>query len=144
MSIVIFFNHHKPIKIKKIKQLLLILCFFYYPWLNFSYGSVVSSPSIELSVSSVWEPGFMVSEFVKISLQELKLITGKRLNLAERLSFKIAKGRMKRYLKHHPDILVADYLRAEEPEDREVNFILFFLCAGILVAVALLISLMHK
>ena len=129
---------------KRVKQLLLILCFFYYPWFNFSYGSVVPNPSIESSVSSGWEPGLMLSEFVKTSPQELKAITGEKLNFQERLSFKIVQGRMKRYLKHHPDILVTDYLQTDEANDRNLNFRWFFLVAAILVAVALLISLINK
>ena len=129
---------------KKIKKLLLILCFIYYPWFNFSYGSVASKTSIEFSVIYEWELGFMVSEFVKISMAELKLITGKRLNLAERLSFKIVQGRMKRYLKHHPDVLVADYLQADDSNDRNLTFIWILLGAVILVTVALLISVINK
>ena len=126
---------------KKIKQLLLILCFIYFPWFNFSYGTVVPNHLIDSSVSSGLQPGLMVSEFVKISLQELKVITGKKISLPDRVSFKLVQGRMKRYLKHHPDILVTDYLLVRESNDRYENTIWFFLGAVILVAGVLLISL---
>jgi len=129
---------------KKIRQLLFILCFFYYPFFNSSYGSVTSKDYNEHSVSSGWKENLMVSEFIKTSLQELKTIKGKKLNLPERLSFKIVQGRMKRYLKHHPDILVSDYLLADESNDRHLTFIWILLGAVILVAVALLISVMNK
>ena len=129
---------------KKIKQLLFILCFIYYPWFNFSYGSVFTNPPIEPSISSGWEPGFMVSEFAKISPQELEIVTGKKLNLQERLSFKVIQGRMKRYLKNHPDVLVSDYLQAESSNDRHLTFIWILLGATILVTVALLISVFNK
>ena len=125
---------------KRIKQLLFILCFSYYPWFNFSYGSVVSIHSNESSVISGWKPGLMVSEVVKISLQELKTITGKKINLQERLSFKIVQRKMKRYLKHHPDVLVTDYLRTDESDDSHLNFLWFFLGAVIIVVGVLLFS----
>ena len=129
---------------KKIKQLLLILCFIYFPWFNFSYGTVVPNHLIDSSVSSGLQPGLMVSEFVKISLQELKVITGKKISLPDRVSFKLVQGRMKRYLKHHPDITVTDYLQADESNDRHLTFIWILLGAVILVTIALLISVMHK
>ena len=135
---------YKSQLMKRNKQLLLILCFFYNSLFNFSYGSVVSIHSNESSVISRWKRGLMVSEVVKISLQELKTITGKKINLQERLSFKIVQGRMKRYLKHHPDVLLTDYLQAERSKDRELHFIWFFLIAAILVAGALLISIFNK
>lgn len=55
---------------------------------------------------------FKVSEFVKLSPKEFSKLTGKKLNVFQKLSFEIIKLKMKHDLKRNPGILITDYNKA--------------------------------
>ncbi|MDE3182421.1 MAG: hypothetical protein KGM16_03285 [Bacteroidota bacterium] len=55
---------------------------------------------------------FKVSEFVKLSPQEFSKLTGKKLNVFQKLSFQLMKLKMKHDLKRNPDMLITDYKKA--------------------------------
>jgi hypothetical protein len=50
-----------------------------------------------------------VMDFLKLSLKDISLITGKKIRLFERLSFSILKLKMKYDLKKRPDLSVTEY-----------------------------------
>jgi hypothetical protein len=56
---------------------------------------------------------FKVRDFIKLSTKDYSNIIGRKLNLKEKISFKIMKLRMKHQLKKQPDLLVGDYLATE-------------------------------
>lgn len=51
-----------------------------------------------------------VSEFIMLSPKEYSTITGKKMNLPERISFSILKVRMKHTLKKNPNMKAGEYI----------------------------------
>lgn len=90
----------------------LVILFFVLAHVNTSYGfSFIKPQPNNLNPSNNLSGKYIkASEFVKLSVQEFSTLTGKKLNLFQRLSFKIAKMRMKHDLKKNPDLKITDYL----------------------------------
>ncbi|KAA9038526.1 hypothetical protein FW778_13270 [Ginsengibacter hankyongi] len=55
-----------------------------------------------------------VSEFIILSPKDYSKITGKKLNLSERISFSIMKLRMKHVLKNNPNMTVSECMAAHK------------------------------
>jgi hypothetical protein len=49
------------------------------------------------------------SEFIKLSTKEFSLITGKKLNLWNRISFSLLKMKIKHDLEKNPNLSIGDY-----------------------------------
>jgi hypothetical protein len=97
---------------KKIKWPGVIICalLFFLP-LSSGALSVIEHRSTDPVVQS-WKD-LKVSDFIKFSTKDYSRIVGKKLNLKEKISFKIMKVRMKHQLKKQPNLLVGDYLATE-------------------------------
>lgn len=54
-----------------------------------------------------------VSDFVKLSAKEYSVITGKKLNFLQKLSFKVTKMKMKHDLKKNPALKLSDYVNGD-------------------------------
>jgi hypothetical protein len=50
-----------------------------------------------------------ICEFIKLSPKDIRTITGKKMNAAEKASFAIMKIKMKRAVKNNPDLTVGEY-----------------------------------
>ena len=74
------------------------------------------------------------SEFVKLSAKDFCQLTGKRLNLFQRMSFQIVKLKMKHDLKKNPNLLITDYTKTPPHSDSRFSFLWFILgVAGIIL-----------
>ena len=51
------------------------------------------------------------SEFVKLSAKDFGIITGKKMNMWNRVSFSVLKMRIKHYLKKNPNLSINDYAK---------------------------------
>jgi hypothetical protein len=51
-----------------------------------------------------------LSEFIMLSAKDYSKVTGKKMNLRERISFSITKQRMKHVLKKNPNMTVNEYM----------------------------------
>lgn len=70
------------------------------------------------------------SVFVKLSAKEFGVITGKKLNLPQRIYFKVIQRRLKRELRNNPDLLITDYY---DPAKEKFKFdALWFVITSIL------------
>lgn len=77
---------------------------------------------------------FKASEFVKLSTKEFTKLTGKRLNVFQRISFQIAKAKMKHDLKKNPNLQVTDYAKTFSKSDSRFSFLWFILgIAGVIL-----------
>lgn len=88
-----------------------------------------------------------VSEFMKLSPKDFSKITGKRMNLKERISFSFMKARMKYVLKKNPNITVSEYLASSRKIGTlgwiaiiALGLILLFLLVYIISVIVLFIS----
>jgi hypothetical protein len=68
-----------------------------------------------------------VSEFVKLSPREFSQLTGKKLNVFQRISFQIAKLKMKHDLKKNPDLTLSDYGKSPKDQNNGFSFLWFIL-----------------
>lgn len=98
---------------KKIKLLLLTVFSMY----AFSAVNPVSGFSVTRPATGTETPSSLAaskylkaSEFVNLSVAEFNSLTGKKLNFFQRMSFKVAKMRMKHDLKTNPNLLITDYV----------------------------------
>ncbi len=77
---------------------------------------------------------FKASEFVKLSAKDFSQLTGKKLNVFQRLSFRLAKLKMKHDLKKNPDLLITDYTKGPYNNNKRFSFLWFILgIAGVVV-----------
>ena len=73
------------------------------------------------------------SEFIKLSAKDFAQLTGKKLNVFQRMSFQIVKLKMKHDLKKNPNLLITDYAKAPSGSDRRFSFLWFILgVAGVI------------
>jgi len=74
------------------------------------------------------------SEFVKLSAKDFSIITGKKMNMWNRLSFSVLKLKIKHDLKKNPNLYVTDYY-FKESDNRNFNWWVFGI--GLIVALIL-------
>ena len=89
---------------KKIKFLFLFTSLLAIAGLNNSYG--FSIPSRERYKAAKY---LKISDFVNLSAKQFSELTGKKMNILEKLSFKIMKIKMKHDLKKNPNLTLKDY-----------------------------------
>lgn len=74
------------------------------------------------------------SEFIKLSAKDFAQLTGKKLNVFQRMSFQIVKLKMKHDLKKNPNLLVTDYTNSPSASGSRFSFLWFILgVAGIIL-----------
>ncbi len=98
---------------KKIKLLLLTAFSIYaFSSVNMAYGFSIITPvdNAGLPASLATSKYLKASEFVKLSVKEFNVLTGKKLNFLQRVSFKMTKMKMKHDLKKNPDLKITDYV----------------------------------
>ena len=97
---------------KKIKLLLLAsFSVFAFSGMSTLYGFSVIKPAVNTELPSLAASKYLkASEFIKLSPEEYAAITGKKLNFFQRMSFRVAKMRMKHDLKKNADLLITDYV----------------------------------
>ena len=97
---------------------------------GFSYIKPMPNKVANLSVKSL-----KASDFIKLSAHDFSVLTGKKLNAFQKLSFAFAKMRVKHDLKKNPALKIADYLDKEK-KGNSFNFSWFLLgLAGPLIGI---------
>ena len=71
--------------------------------------SIVKSANPITYISPVNADYLRASVFVKLSAKEFSEITGRKLNLPQRIYFKIIQRKLRHELKRNPDLLITDY-----------------------------------
>ena len=80
-----------------------------------------------------------VSEFIKLSAKDFNEVTGKKLNLKERISFSLLKKDMKKSLRSHPDQTVKDYLATAHQKGKNKTLVIILIVLAVLIMVALIV-----
>lgn len=82
------------------------------------------------------------SVFVKLSAKEFEKITGKKLNLPQRIYFKIVQRKLKHELRKNPDLLITKYY---EPQKAKIKFdALWFVIAAFIGPLGVLAAYTSK
>lgn len=109
---------------------------------NNSYAFSIISP--EKNISFYKDLKYLkASDFIQLSVKEFSDLTGRRINLWTKLSFKIMKLRMKHDLKKNPDLLITDYAPKKKNKGLKillwvlVGFTVLLLILTVLVGAAL-------
>jgi hypothetical protein len=76
-----------------------------------------------------------LSEFIMLSPKDYSKVTGKKMNLGERISFSIMKVRMKHALKKNPNMTVSEYMASGKMGT--AGWILIGVAGGILIIILL-------
>ena len=66
-------------------------------------------PRSTTSIVKDWK-NLKISEFIMLSPEDYTKITGKKMNLTERISFSIMKLRMKHVIRKNPNMTVSEYM----------------------------------
>lgn len=101
---------------------------------NSTHAFSIIYPGSVTSPLKDWK-SLKVSEFMMLSPKDYSKITGKKMNLKERISFSIMKLRMKRVLKKNPNMTVSEYLASS----RTVNTLGWILLAALILILLFLI-----
>ncbi len=86
----------------------MLICLLVFSGLSPAYTSSSVSPSTSLP-DGIWMQ-LKVSEFVKLKAREMVKITGKKMNLKERIAFSVMKKSMVKAAKKNPDLTVGVFL----------------------------------
>lgn len=97
---------------------------------NPSYGFSFTKISPQKHTASASLAAMKVSDFTNLSVEEYSILSGTKLTIANRLSFKLLKLKMKHQLKKNPEITVENYFEAER------GFSVLWFLAGLLVPLA--------
>ncbi|MEO8821142.1 MAG: hypothetical protein ABI267_03995 [Ginsengibacter sp.] len=114
-------------RLSKLTALLLLFALFLQ--VNAIRASSVIVPGITKSnaTTATNVKYFKASEFVKLSSKDFSQLTGKGLNVFQRMSFKIVKLKMKHDLKKNPNLLITDYTKTPSHGDSRFSFYGLFL-----------------
>lgn len=106
-----------------------------------SFAFAISKPyNIENPGLSNFSNNLKASDFVKLSAKDFSLITGKKMNLWNRLSFTFLKMRMKQDLKKNPDLKVNDYYAKEAKKHLSVWWIVAIVVVSIVLLSLILLA----
>jgi len=89
---------------------LIILLFLVSVENGFSF-SIARVPETLGKPEPTYPDYFKASVFVKMSAREFGAVTGRKLNIFEKIYFKIVQHEVKRKARKNPDMLVTDYLQ---------------------------------
>ena len=120
---------------KKIKFFLLFSSLLAITSTNNCYGLSIHRP---IQSPEKYEPEkyLKISDLVNVSAKQLSELTGKKMNILEKLSFKIMKIKMKHDLKKNPNLRLKDYYGSGSKKHLSVGG---WILAGILALVLLLL-----
>lgn len=94
---------------KGLLTVFVLLCIFLQQKKTFA-SSIVFHATTSLNTSKKLPAQYLkASEFVKLSAREFSELTGKKMNLFQKLSFGITKLRLKHDLRKNPDLTLTDY-----------------------------------
>ncbi len=100
--------------------------------------SIVRPVVIGNSISPASIDYLRASVFVKLSAKEFGSITGRKLNLPQRMYFKVIQRKLKRELKNNPDLLITDYY---DPQKAKFKFdALWFVIAAFIGPLGVLLA----
>ncbi len=124
----------------KILSTFLCICFIVNT--NTSFAFALSEPGVNKPGATKAINSIKAIEFVKLSAKDISLITGKKMNIWNRLSFSILKMRMKHDLKKDPNLTIADYTSKNGKHRLGVGWIILSVVAlGILFFVLIVLCL---
>ena len=86
---------------------------------------------------------FLLKDVVQWSVGDYEWVTGKKLNLWNRLSFRVAKIKMKHELKTHPDITLKDYTATVRRMGNGLK-IASYVIGGLIILVLFLVLIFGK
>jgi hypothetical protein len=78
-------------------------------------------------------PNVRVSDFLNLSVKELEKLTGQKMNLVTRLSFKLLRAKMKKAVKRDPAITVNEFMNSQK-KMKTWLLVLIIVLGAILVA----------
>jgi hypothetical protein len=99
----------------KIIKLTLLLLMLAGCW-TFSQAANVSSATIPATIdppAEAWR-NLKLGEIVNMSPHSFSLLTGKKMNLTERIAFRLVKMKMKKTLKKNPEMKAGDFFAAQK------------------------------
>lgn len=104
--------------------------------------SIVPQATSKNYISSAGNDYLRAAVFVKLSAKEFGTLTGKKLNLPQRIYFKIVQRRLKHELKENPDLLITHYY---DPKKAKFKFdALWFVIAGFIGPLGLVLAYTSK
>lgn len=135
---------HQPPQV--MRKAILRLPFLFVLFLIISHNgfsiSIVPKVTSENYISSAGIDYLRAAVFVKLSVKEFGTLTGKKLNLPQRIYFKIIQRRLKHELKENPDLLITNYY---DPKKAKFKFdALWFVIAGFIGPLGLLLAYTSK
>ena len=127
---------------KLILKLPVLLIFASILSVNAFSFSIVKHVSPENNISPANIEYLHASVFVKLSAREFETITGKKLNLAQKIYLKFIQRKLKRDLKKNADLLITDYY---DPQKAKFKFdFLWFIIAGFIGPLGVLLAYTYK
>lgn len=120
---------------------IIILSIFFSSQNGFSFSIVRTSARD--NKTEIKNPDYLkASVFVNLSAREFAEATGKKLNLFQKIYFKVIQRQIKRDLKKNPDLLINDYF---DPQKAKFKFdLLWFVIASIIGPIGVLLAYTHK
>ncbi len=126
----------KQVIFASMKKIILLLIFNVgIVALNTSYGLAAHYP-INPARSSL-ALSFRAGDLVKLSPKQFSELTGKKMNVYERLSFKAIKLKMKHDLKKNPNLTLQDYYRHVGKKGHGTGWLILIVVVFILLLIVL-------
>lgn len=122
---------------KKITFLLLLISFFSITCLNQTYGSSIAElPTNTDSYEAA--KSLSINSIIHLSAKQFSELTGKQMNIWNKLSFSSLKIKMKQDLKKNPNLTLKDYLGKEGKKRLGTGWWILIGVAGIFLLAVLI------
>lgn len=107
---------------------------------NIAYGADITRPVPEPKVVAK----IMAKDFLKFSATQYAHITGKKMNLWDKLSFQLMKMKMKQEIKKNPELTLNDYMTQEKKKMGRGWWILIGFVGGLFLLAIIFVIIYGK
>ena len=113
------------------------ICLSIWVLLIFHHASTANSPH-NIPTHSTW-PAVKLSCCMDISFSEIERLSGRKLNLFQRMSIRIFRNKMKKAVRKDPEITLDQFMRARKTSDTVGAGLLIFVILGLVLVIMMLV-----
>jgi hypothetical protein len=113
------------------------ICLLIWVLLEFQYGHSATIPYTSAAPAS-W-PSIKLANCITLSFADIERLSGRKLNLFQRMSITLFKNKMKKALRKDPDMTLDQFMRSRKTSDSVGAGLVIFAVIGLVLVIMMLV-----